>query len=91
MQIVLTLCLGGILFLVAHKMPALLILSEEPTVKPKKALIDIVKGLDIAKHKERFSMELLKSKKNLVQEEDKHTRKEEFDQEVDYWTKVKGE
>lgn len=90
MQILLTLGLGGILFLAARKVPVLLTLSEEATPRQKKAILERVKELNIAKHKERFNIEGLKARMGNEPEEDKLTRQEEFDQEIDYWTKVKG-
>jgi len=90
MQIVLTLGIGGFVFLVARKVPVLITLSEEVAPKEKRAIIERVKELNIAKHKERFSIDALKASKGDELEEDKTTRQEEFDQEGDYWTKVKG-
>lgn len=89
-QIVLTLCLGGILFLAAHKVPVLLTLSTEPALRQKKSIFKRVKELNLAKHKERFSIETFKAKRSFNVEDDKLTRQEEFDQEGDYWTRVKG-
>lgn len=90
MQIILTLGLGGILFLAARKVPVLLTLSEDVAPREKKAFLDRVKELNLAKHKERFNLEVLKVRRGNDLEEDKLTRQEEFDQEGDYWTKVKG-
>jgi len=90
MQIVLTLGIGGLLFLAARKVPVLVALSEEATPREKRAIMDRVKELNIAKHKERFNIDALKVRKGEKMEEDKLTRQEEFDQEGDYWTKVKG-
>ena len=90
MQIFLTLGLGGILFLAARKVPVLLTLSEEATPREKKAIKERIKELNIAKHKERFNIDALKASKGDELEEDKPTRQEEFDQEIDYWTRVKG-
>lgn len=89
MQIFLTLSLGGIAFLVAHKIPVLVTLPEQPLVprEAKKALREKVKDLTLAKRKELFNMEALK-KERL--KEDKATRQEEFEDEPNYWRKVKG-
>ena len=90
MQIILTLGLGGIVFLAARKVPVLATLSEEDMPGQKKAISERIKELNLVRHKELFNIAMLKSRKGDRLEEDKLTRQEEFDQEGDYWTTVKG-
>lgn len=89
MQAILTLSLGGIAFLVAHKIPVLATLSEQPPAhrEAKKAFRERVKDLTLAKSKELLTMEALKKERP---KEDKAARQEEFEEEPNYWHKVKG-
>ena len=85
-QIILVLSLGGLAFLAARKIPVLAILPEENLPKERKAFRERVKDLSLARPKELFNMEGFKKERV---KEDKATRQDEFDQEFDYWTKVK--
>lgn len=86
-QIILTLSLGGIILMMVRKIPVLLTLTESAPVtqKSNKSFFARIKDLNLAQHKEIFSIDALKPSTIT---EDKATRKEEFDKESDYWDKV---
>lgn len=78
-----------------RKAPVLLALQEESlsVPVPKKAFLGRIKELKTAKRKEILSIENienLKVKMASAEPEENLTRQEEFDQEPDYWDKVKS-
>ncbi|OIO45317.1 hypothetical protein COU05_00710 [bacterium (Candidatus Gribaldobacteria) CG10_big_fil_rev_8_21_14_0_10_37_21] len=93
-QILLTISLGGMVFLLAHKMPLLSKVENLENLTSKKRNLSLKKTKDFLFKRTQGLKPLLKEKKQKVSEAIKGTPKkegnklEQIEQNRDYWDKV---